>query len=126
MVILAVNNPHILINASPSPTTTTPSSAAKTHAVQVGPPEDPYHYVPANITADVGDVIVFSFYPRNHSVVQADYLAPCVPKRLGSYFYSGMFDDFHEEGGRFTGTVGLLFFPHPHISCSLRREEHAD
>ncbi|RJE20451.1 hypothetical protein PHISCL_07212 [Aspergillus sclerotialis] len=90
----------------PATTTSTHSSTTSTgsatHTVKVGPKEDPHQYVPHNITADVGDVIVFEFYPTNHSVVKADYMAPCVPAS-GDIFYSGAFDSFNEENGQLVG-----------------------
>ncbi|CAK37948.1 uncharacterized protein An02g13640 [Aspergillus niger] len=62
----------------------TTSTAIATHTVQVGSKADPHQYSPHNVSAAVGDIIVFEFYPRNHSVVKADYLAPSpnlVPSR---------------------------------------------
>ncbi|PWY67241.1 hypothetical protein BO94DRAFT_479047 [Aspergillus sclerotioniger CBS 115572] len=82
--------------------TTTTTSTTATHTVQVGSKEDPHQYLPHNITAAVGDVIVFEFYPRNHSVVKADYLAPCVPAS-GTIFYSGIFNSFNEQDGDLVG-----------------------
>ncbi|KAF7166977.1 hypothetical protein CNMCM5623_000465 [Aspergillus felis] len=78
-------------------TNSTPSSTAphSTHTVKVGPKENPHQYSPHNITAAVGDVIVFEFYPRNHSVVKADFMAPCVPAS-GGIFYSGQVNTFNE------------------------------
>lgn len=66
------------------------------HTIQVGPKTNPHAYVPNSITAAVGDIIVFEFWPTNHSVVKADYLAPCVPASE-DLFYSGPFTTFHEE-----------------------------
>ncbi|PKX96195.1 cupredoxin domain-containing protein [Aspergillus novofumigatus IBT 16806] len=76
----------------------TPSSMAPqpTHTVKVGPKESPHQYSPHNITAAVGDVIVFEFYPRNHSVVKADFMAPCVPA-VGEIFNSGQFNTFKKN-----------------------------
>ncbi|PYI02524.1 hypothetical protein BO78DRAFT_400434 [Aspergillus sclerotiicarbonarius CBS 121057] len=82
--------------------TTTTTSAIATHTVQVGSKEDPHQYSPHNITAAVGDIIVFEFYPRNHSVVKADYNAPCVPAS-GTIFYSGSFNSFNEQDGELVG-----------------------
>lgn len=82
------------------------SSPAATHTVKVGPPENPLQYVPHNITAAVGDVILFEFYPANHSVVKADYMAPCVPA-MGEIFYSGSFNDFEQKNGHIVGEVSL-------------------
>ncbi|CAI7666388.1 uncharacterized protein N7487_008145 [Penicillium crustosum] len=83
-------------------TTTSSSTGISTHTIQVGPKSDPHQFVPANITASPGDIVVFEFYPTNHSVVKADYLAPCVPAN-GNIFYSGAFDDFNEQDGQLVG-----------------------
>ncbi|RDH23337.1 hypothetical protein M747DRAFT_339026 [Aspergillus niger ATCC 13496] len=80
----------------------TTSTAIATHTVQVGSKADPHQYSPHNVSAAVGDIIVFEFYPRNHSVVKADYLAPCVPAS-GEIFYSGIFNSFNEEDGQLVG-----------------------
>lgn len=67
--------------------------------------------MPHNITAAVGDVIVFEFYPRNHSVVKADFMAPCVPA-AGEIFYSGQFNTFNENSdGQLEGEVSVS----PHL-----------
>ncbi|PTU21876.1 hypothetical protein P175DRAFT_0405875, partial [Aspergillus ochraceoroseus IBT 24754] len=80
----------------------TSTAASATHTIQVGPRESPHQYVPHSISANVGDVVVFQFYPRNHSVVQADYNAPCIPAN-GDYFFSGIFDTFDEVNGQLVG-----------------------
>ncbi|KAE8372132.1 hypothetical protein BDV26DRAFT_108159 [Aspergillus bertholletiae] len=85
-------------------TTTLASKGTATHTIQVGPRSDPHQYVPSSVNASVGDVIVFEFYPRNHSVVRADFGAPCVPaQKSGPVFYSGHFTKFNEEGGQMIG-----------------------
>lgn len=94
-------------------TNSTSSSTAphSTHTVKVGPKENPHQYSPHNITAAVGDVIVFEFYPRNHSVVKADFMAPCVPA-AGEIFYSGQFNTFNENSdGQLEGEVSVS----PHV-----------
>ena len=90
-------------------TTSGPSSThsvvAATHTIQVGPKISPHAYVPNNITANPGDVVIFEFFPTNHSVVKADYLAPCVPASEG-LFYSGSFNSFDLTGsGEMVGPV---------------------
>lgn len=82
------------------------SAPAATHTVKVGSKEDPHQYSPHDITAAVGDVIEFQFYPRNHSVVKADFGAPCVPAE-GDIFYSGIFNNFNEQNGQMVGPVSL-------------------
>ncbi|KAF7515347.1 hypothetical protein G7054_g14622 [Neopestalotiopsis clavispora] len=68
-------------SSSRSPTTTT---------VSVGLNHD---FNPDSITAEVGDVIKFIFYPTNHSVVRAAYENPCIPFNYvnpgGDTFFSG-------------------------------------
>jgi len=34
-------------------------------------------FVPSSVTAAEGDVVVFSFYPKNHTVTQSTFAAPC-------------------------------------------------
>jgi plastocyanin len=88
-------------------TSTTTSTGSVTHTVQVGPKSSPHAYVPHNLTANPGDVVVFEFYPTNHSVVKADFGAPCVPAS-GNYFYSGMFNSFSENNGQLIGPVSMI------------------
>ncbi|MCV5111462.1 hypothetical protein OFM52_29810, partial [Escherichia coli] len=45
---------------------------------------------PANIKADVGDILEFWFYAHNHSVVTSTAAKPCEPK-TDNGFYSGFF-----------------------------------
>lgn len=87
---------------SDSDPTQTQSSA--THTIKVGPREDPHQYVPKETDASIGDTILFEFYPRNHSVVQADFLVPCIP-RAGGFFDSGNFNEFDEKNGQLVGEV---------------------
>ncbi|KAL2850754.1 hypothetical protein BJY01DRAFT_245306 [Aspergillus pseudoustus] len=88
----------------PSTPTPSTSAAAETHTIKVGPKEDPHAYVPRTLTANVGDLVIFEFYPRNHSVVQADWRAPCVPAD-GDYFFSGIKNDFEEVNGQVVGRL---------------------
>lgn len=85
-------------------TSASPRKEKETHVVKVGAREDPHQFSPAEIVAAPGDVISFEFYPRNHSVVKADYKAPCVPSNKG-LFYSGAFDKFNEVDGHLQGGV---------------------
>lgn len=50
--------------------TTSTTSAAATYTVHVG--EGGFVFRPDVITAQVGDVVAFDFYPQNHSVVRAE------------------------------------------------------
>lgn len=91
-------------NTTSSSASKTTSTGKATHTVQVGPKTSPHAYVPHSVTANIGDVIVFEFYPTNHSVVKADFDAPCVPATDG-LFYSGIFNDFNDNGGDLIGPV---------------------
>ncbi|KAJ5171174.1 Cupredoxin [Penicillium coprophilum] len=82
--------------------TTSSSTGITTHTVKVGAKSDPHQFDPASITANVGDIVVFEFYPTNHSVVKADYDAPCQPAD-GEIFYSGAFADFNLQDGQMVG-----------------------
>ncbi|KAI1375794.1 hypothetical protein F4677DRAFT_445954 [Hypoxylon crocopeplum] len=70
--------------------TATESSAAVTHTVRVGLQHD---FQPDTIKANPGDTIRFDFYPKNHSVVRADFMKPCIPWELtndpAESFFSG-------------------------------------
>ncbi|KAL2178360.1 uncharacterized protein P884DRAFT_258452 [Thermothelomyces heterothallicus CBS 202.75] len=78
-------------NRIPSRTTSSPRI---THSVVAGRPG--LRFDPENIVAEVGDVVEFHFLPRNHSVVEASFDAPCAPRddsAPGSptTFFSGFF-----------------------------------
>ncbi|KAJ5337157.1 uncharacterized protein N7506_005179 [Penicillium brevicompactum] len=101
-VATAADSASLAATPTSNEASTTSATGIATHTFQVGPKSDPHQYVPTNITANVGDIVVFEFYPTNHSVVKADYLAPCVPAS-GNIFYSGAFDDFNEQHGQLVG-----------------------
>ena len=44
-------------------------------------------FVPESVAASVGDTLTFSFFPRNHAVVQSNFANPCQP--LSGGFFSG-------------------------------------
>ncbi|CBF76721.1 hypothetical protein AN4815.2 [Aspergillus nidulans FGSC A4] len=102
---MSYNNPSSTLASRFSNSNTATSSTVKaTYTVRVGPKEDPHGYVPRSLNASVGDLIVFEFYPRNHSVVQADWKAPCMPAD-GNYFFSGIKNDFNEVNGQVVGRL---------------------
>lgn len=47
------------------------------------------HFEPQNVVASIGDLIEFHFLPKNHSVVQSSFGAPCEPLAGGSGVFSG-------------------------------------
>ncbi|KAF3480201.1 extracellular serine-rich protein [Arthroderma uncinatum] len=106
LVLLALN---IVVRESPcyaqksAISSTSSNFPQATYTVKVGSKESPHGYSPAIVYANIGDVIIFEFYPRNHSVVQADFLAPCAPSSKTRYFYSGTFNSFNEYDGVLVG-----------------------
>ncbi|KAK3291609.1 uncharacterized protein B0H64DRAFT_478350 [Chaetomium fimeti] len=82
--------------AAPTTTTTNPTpnlthpSPVTTHTVIAGRGGGGLRFDPDNIVAAAGSVIEFHFLPANHSVVEAAFDAPCVPKNDTS-FDSGFF-----------------------------------
>ncbi|KAF2744982.1 hypothetical protein M011DRAFT_385142, partial [Sporormia fimetaria CBS 119925] len=61
-------------------------------------------FTPDTIQANIGDQITFEFFPKNHSVVQADFNNPCNPKEDG--IFSGFFPTANGAANRtFTITV---------------------
>ncbi|EPE28807.1 Cupredoxin [Glarea lozoyensis ATCC 20868] len=57
------------------------AASAVTIPVQVGvvSPDKPNIFSPEDITAEVGDIIEFKFNPKNHTVTQSSFAAPCKP-----------------------------------------------
>ena len=60
-----------------------PISLAKSITIGVG--EGGLVFKPESVTADVGDLLQFHFYPKNHSVVQGSFSTPCQPLAGGAY-----------------------------------------
>jgi plastocyanin len=52
----------------------TTASAAITHQVAIR--ENCLQYTPNATYAEVGDTVVFSFYPRDHNIVQGSFDTP--------------------------------------------------
>ncbi|EOA83928.1 uncharacterized protein SETTUDRAFT_21263 [Exserohilum turcica Et28A] len=74
----------------PSPTNSAP---AQTYTIQVGLAD--HKFKPEVTTANIGDTIEFAFYPRNHSVVRAEYGFPCIPYEMTGASKTGFFAGFH-------------------------------
>ncbi|KAH0566247.1 hypothetical protein GP486_000345 [Trichoglossum hirsutum] len=62
--------------------------AAYAAVVSIDVGEDGLVMSPKNVKANVGDVVQFTFYPPQHTVVQAAFDKPCEP--LSGGFYSGV------------------------------------
>lgn len=63
------------------------SASAATISIAVG--EIGLTFSPNSATAAVGDVLEFTFYPKNHTVVQGAFNSPCDVGSVTSGFYSG-------------------------------------
>jgi plastocyanin len=53
------------------------------HTVAVG--QNGLTFTPDTVHANVGDDVVFQFFPKNHTVVQADFNNPCNPSQNGIF-----------------------------------------
>jgi len=80
-------------DSSSSSVSTATSSAAATvetvsgktvHVVEVG--NGALTFVPNSISAAVGDIVEFHFYPASHSVAQSSFAAPCTPLNSSAFF----------------------------------------
>jgi plastocyanin len=88
------------------------------HTVNVGSGGN-FKYDPDTIFASIGDVVMFKFYPSNHSVVRGEFTRssacgeagcnPCVPYELihpdGQGFHSE--NVFTQDGNGSVGRCGL-------------------
>jgi plastocyanin len=57
------------------------SASAANFQVQVG--NGGLTFTPTTVTAAVGDTVSFVFYPKNHTVTQSSFTAPCQPLANG-------------------------------------------
>ena len=65
------------------PSYSPPSSSCKTHKVMVGGSAG-LIYTPDHITADVGDLVIFTFGPKNHTLTQSTFAQPCIKMAEGN------------------------------------------
>jgi len=70
-----------VVEAAAPPAVTATSSPFK---VSVG--KDGLTYTPSNIIAEVGTLIEFDFFPKNHTVTQSSFKDPCHPLSTGGFF----------------------------------------
>lgn len=78
-------------HTAPAPAAPAPSETkhhGKTHDVQVGP-GGKLVYEPAYVHAKAGDVVRFHFNPKNHTVTQSTFDAPCTGLAEGWGFRTG-------------------------------------
>jgi plastocyanin len=57
--------------------TSSASSAAKTHYVDVGIFEGKVQFVPDSVDAEIGDIVLYNFLAKSHSVTQSNFNTPC-------------------------------------------------
>ena len=67
--------------------TATSTTRPSVQTVAVG--KDGFVFTPNTIVAKVGEEITFQFFPKNHSVVQADFNNPCNPAAAADRIFSG-------------------------------------
>lgn len=89
-------NSTVAANSTISTSASTDSSDGEVTvwAVKVGNEKGQFVFEPNVINANVGDLIQFQFYARNHSVVSGTFEEPCVPQRnveanVRNAFFSG-------------------------------------
>ncbi|KAK5987578.1 putative GPI-anchored cupredoxin [Cladobotryum mycophilum] len=71
-------------------TTIALSALASAKTIRIDSGKDGLTFSPADIKADVGDILEWHFFPQNHSVVAADFAGPCKPAAKGGFFSSWM------------------------------------
>lgn len=70
--------------SSAAATVATSASGKTVHVVAVG--QSGLTFSPNAITAAVGDIVEFQFYPQAHSVAQSSFKAPCAPINDTAFF----------------------------------------
>ncbi|KAH6890555.1 hypothetical protein B0T10DRAFT_561058 [Thelonectria olida] len=63
--------------AKETETGTSTATGVTTHTIAVG--ASGHKFTPDEVTADIGDVIEWRFYPPNHWVIRGDFDNPCIP-----------------------------------------------
>jgi len=89
-----------VVEAAAPPAVTATSSPFK---VSVG--KDGLTYTPSNIIAEVGTLIEFDFFPKNHTVTQSSFKDPCHPLSTGGFFSDFVPTTASPSGTTFTITV---------------------
>ena len=68
--------------------TSSASSEPQVHLIKVG--SGGFRFTPPELTnVSVGDTVTFEFYPRDHSVVQAEFGSACVPYSYADKDHAG-------------------------------------
>jgi len=71
--------------AAPASTLTTATASATSSVTTISVGDGGLIFKPDNVKADIGAKVKFQFFPKNHSVVQADFNKPCIPKNNGIF-----------------------------------------
>jgi plastocyanin len=66
---------------------TATGSPSPAYTVAVG--KNGFTFTPDTVVAKIGEKITFQFFPKNHSVVQADFNDPCNPAAVTGSIFSG-------------------------------------
>ncbi|KAH8802822.1 extracellular serine-rich protein [Xylogone sp. PMI_703] len=86
--IIALLTAAAVVSAAPTATVGNKVSrtvlTGVTHSVVAG--LGGLHFDPENVVAEIGDIVEWHFLPKNHSVVQSSFGAPCVPESATSFF----------------------------------------
>ncbi|EPQ58329.1 Cupredoxin [Gloeophyllum trabeum ATCC 11539] len=69
----------------------TPAAQPQDHKITVGA-NGQLAFSPSNISAAIGDTVTFEFHPKNHTVTQSSFLAPCQPLADTSSIHQVGFD----------------------------------
>ncbi|KAK3077185.1 hypothetical protein LTS18_010992 [Coniosporium uncinatum] len=97
-----------------APVAGTPTSGASgglmtVHVIKAGNQAGGLVFEPNSVTANVGDMVQFQFYPKNHSVAQSNFANPCMPIQMSdaaaaaNAFYSGFMPT--DRMGQLTYTI---------------------
>ncbi|KAL1906087.1 hypothetical protein Sste5344_008198 [Sporothrix stenoceras] len=95
---------EVLVSSTPPTSTSAKSTSthlATTISIAVG--ESGLSFTPNSVSAGIGDVLLFSFYPRNHSVALGSWDKGCAPSAGG--FFSGFIPVDEDESNLATFRV---------------------
>lgn len=81
--------------SSTTSSTTSTSVPATTHTIAVG--AIGFKFEPNKLTANVGDIIEFNFYPGGHSVVRGGFKSPCIPYEVTGVNRVGFFSGYQDS-----------------------------
>ena len=108
----AKHNVETALGAKPTLASPHATAAAKSHIVQVGrnanlPKENQLVFNPETVIAQVGDWVTFKFYPKNHTVNNAAFDAPCQQAK-NNPIYSGFVPVRGDIGADVVGVSTLI------------------